>query len=51
MAANLPYDSTGLSPFQVELGYQPQIDIDWNCLPDIILVTAYICKSQKEAKA
>jgi hypothetical protein len=50
-AANLPHDSTGLSPFQVELGYQPRMDIDWNRPPDIIPVTDHIHKSRKEARA
>jgi hypothetical protein len=50
-AANLPHDSTGLSSFQVELGYQPRMDIDWNRPPEIIPVTDHIRKSRKEARA
>jgi hypothetical protein len=50
-AANLPHDSTGLSPFQVELGYQPRMDIDWNRPPDTIPVTEHIHRSRKDARA
>jgi len=28
--ATLPHDSTGLSPFHIEFGYEPRTSFDWN---------------------
>ena len=50
-AASLPHDSTGLSSFQVELGYQPRMDIDWVRPPDKIVVSEHIQKSREDAQA
>jgi hypothetical protein len=50
-AAALPHDSTGLSSFQVELGYQPRSDIDWKRPPGEIPVSAHIRAARKDAQA
>jgi transposase InsO family protein len=50
-AASLPHDSTGLSSFQVELGYQPRTDIDWIRLPDKVRVSKHIKEARLDAKA
>ena len=50
-AASLPHDSTGLSSFQVEMGYQPRMDIDWVRPPDKIVVSEHIQKSREDAQA
>jgi hypothetical protein len=49
-AATLPQDSTGLSPFQVELGYQPRTHFDWQQPPKEIDVSTHIKKSRQEAR-
>jgi transposase InsO family protein len=50
-AAVLPHDSTGLSPFMVELGYQPRMDIDWDRPQDTIPVSEHIRKARRDAQA
>ena len=50
-AAALPHESTGLSSFQVELGYQPRMDIDWERPPDKIPVSEHIHMARKDAQA
>ena len=50
-AAALPHDSTGLSPFQVELGYQPRMDIDWERPQDNIPVSEHISRARQDAQA
>jgi len=50
-AAILPHDSTGLSSFMVELGYQPRMDIDWNRPADTVPVSEHIRKARKDAQA
>ena len=30
MQVTLPYDSTGLSPFHIEFGYEPRTSFNWN---------------------
>jgi transposase InsO family protein len=55
-AAVLPHESTGLSSFQVELGYQPRMDIDWERPPDKIPVykipvSDHIHLARKDAQA
>ena len=49
-AAALPHDSTGLSSFQVELGYQPRMDIDWSRPKDTITVSEHIRKARQDAR-
>ena len=49
--AVLPHDSTGLSPFMVELGYQPRMEIDWNQPKDPVLVSEHIQKARQDAQA
>ena len=50
-AASLPHDSTGLSSFMVELGYQPRIDIDWRRPKDPVLVSQHIKEARTDAQA
>jgi transposase InsO family protein len=49
-AATLPHDSTGMSPFMVELGYQPRTDIDWERPADKIPVSDHIRKARDDAQ-
>ena len=46
--ATLPHDSTGLSPFQVEFGYEPRTSFDWNKPTE--LATPRERMNQNEAK-
>jgi transposase InsO family protein len=50
-AAILPHDSTGLSSFMVELGYQPRMDIDWKRPKDTVPVSEHIRMARADAKA
>jgi transposase InsO family protein len=50
-AAALPHDSTGLSSFMVEMGYEPRTSFDWNRPEDIIDVSDVIRKARAEATA
>ena len=50
-AAALPHELTGLSSFQVELGYQLRMDIDWERPPDKIPVSEHIHMARKDAQA
>jgi transposase InsO family protein len=49
-AATLPQDSTGMSPFMVELGYQPRMDIDWERPADKFPVSEHIRKGREDAR-
>jgi hypothetical protein len=49
-AATLPQDSTGMSSFMVELGYQPRMDIDWERPADKIPVSEHIRKAREDAQ-
>jgi hypothetical protein len=48
-AAALPHDSTGLSSFMVEMGYEPRTSFDWERPADLIDVTDVIRKARAEA--
>ena len=48
-AAALPHDSTGLSSFMVEMGYEPRTSFDWDCPADLINVTDVIRKARANA--
>jgi hypothetical protein len=43
-AVALPHDSTGLSLFMTEMGYEPHTSFDWKRPADLIDVTDTICK-------
>ena len=49
-AASLPHDSTGMSPFMVELGYQPRMGIDWERPADEVPVSEHIRKAREDAQ-
>src|SRR5579862_3489272 len=48
-AAALPHDSTGLSSFMVEMGYEPRTSFDWERPADLIDVTDVIHKARADA--
>jgi hypothetical protein len=48
-AAALPHDSTGLSSFMAEMGYEPRTSFDWDRPADLIDVTDAIRKARAEA--
>jgi hypothetical protein len=48
-AAALPHDSTGLSSFMVEMGYEPRTSFDWERPADLIDVTEVIRKARADA--
>jgi hypothetical protein len=48
-AAALPHDSTGLSSFMVEMGYEPRTSFDWDRPADLIDVTDVIRKARADA--
>src|SRR6266480_4324677 len=50
-AVIFPYDSTGFSSFMVELGYQPRMDIDWDCPADTVPVSGHIRTARADAQA
>ena len=47
--AALPHDSTGLSSFMVEMGYEPCTSFDWEHPVDLIDVLDVICKARADA--
>ena len=48
-AAALPHDSTGLSSFMVEIGYEPRTSFDWDRPADLIDVSDVIRKARANA--
>jgi len=50
-AAALPHDSTGLSSFMAEMGYEPCMSFDWDCPADLIDVSDVIHRAQADAIA
>jgi RNase H-like domain found in reverse transcriptase/Reverse transcriptase (RNA-dependent DNA polymerase)/Integrase zinc binding domain len=48
-AAALPHDSTGLSSFMVEMGYEPRTSFDWDRPADLIDVSDVIRKARADA--
>jgi hypothetical protein len=48
-AAALPHDSTGLSSFMAEMGYEPRTSFDWERPADLIDVTDTIRKARADA--
>jgi len=48
-AAALPHESTGLSSFMVEMGYEPRTSFDWDRPADLIDVTDVIRKARANA--
>ena len=48
-AAALPYNSTGLSSFMAEMGYEPCTSFDWERPADLIDVTDTTHKAQADA--
>jgi hypothetical protein len=50
-AAALPHDSTGLSSFMAEMGYEPRTSFDWDRPADLIDVSDVIHKARADAVA